>query len=159
MTITIAIDTNVMVALVDENDTWHQRAVAIREAMRSSATRIVYFDCVINETIAVIGRRVEEQKRSAQFEVLLDKLMSLAPVNAITWTSPDVQRLFGETVSICREHQGRLNFHDALMALICNELGVTHVLSFDRDFDEVTSLTRLADVTSIERLRSQASAS
>jgi predicted nucleic acid-binding protein len=159
MTTTIAIDTNVLVALVDENDTWHQRAIAIREAVRSSSARVVYFDCIINETIAVIERRVEEQKRSEQFEVLLDRLMSNVPVGGITWASAAVERLFDETVSICREHQGRLNFHDALMALVCRELKVVHILSFDRDFDEIAWLTRLADVTSIERLRSRASAS
>jgi predicted nucleic acid-binding protein len=159
MTTSIAIDTSVLVALVDEHDTWHQRVIAIREALRGSGTRVIYFDCVINETIAVIGRRVEEQKRSEQFEVLLDKLMSLVPIDGITWTSAAVERSFSETVSVCRRHQGRLNFHDALIALMCKELKVTHILSFDRDFDEIAWLTRLADVASIERLRSQASTS
>ena len=115
-------------------------------------TQVVYFDCVINETITVIGRRAEEQRRSEQFDVLLDTLMSLVPADNITWTSVALQRLFAETVNLCRMHQGRLNSHDALMALVCRELKLTYVLSFDSDFDEVAWLTRIADAKALERV-------
>jgi predicted nucleic acid-binding protein len=159
MTTVIAIDTNILVAMVDSNDKWHQRALALSDALFDSGLQAIYFDCVVNETIGALGRRAEEQRRSEEFGSLLDRLMSLVPQDDVTWTSAAVQRLFDDAVSICRAHQGRLNFHDALITLVCRELKVVHILSFDRDFDEIAWLTRLADVTSIERLRSQASAS
>ena len=152
MTTLIVIDTSVLVALVDGQDTWHQRAVALCGALHGMDTQVVYFDCVINETITVIGRRAEEQRRSEQFDVLLDTLISLVPADNITWTSVALQRLFAETVNLCRMHQGRLNFHDALMALVCRELKLTYVLSFDSDFDEVAWLTRIADAKALERV-------
>jgi predicted nucleic acid-binding protein len=155
----IAVDTNIVVALVDSRDKWHQRALALSDALLDSSLQAIYFDCVINEAISALGRRAEEQRRSEEFGALLDQLMSLVQVDDITWTSAAVQRLFDDIVSICRAHQGGLNFHDVLLALVCKELKVAHILSFDRDFDEIAWLTRLADVTSIERLRSQASAS
>ena len=62
----VAIDTNIVVALVDAHDKWHHRAIALRDALVEVGAELVYFDCVVNETIGVIGRRTEEQKRSDQ---------------------------------------------------------------------------------------------
>jgi hypothetical protein len=38
---------------------------------------------------------------------------------------------------------GVLNFHDALVALRCQEFGVEVIASFDQDFDQITWLTRI----------------
>lgn len=67
MTITrrrIAIDTNVLVSLVDIHDKWHSRAVALRDALKATEVDLLYFDPVVNETVSVLGRRTEEQKRT-----------------------------------------------------------------------------------------------
>lgn len=150
MTTIVSIDTNVIVALVDAHDKWHQSAIALRDALLNAGTQLVYFDCAINEAIGVIGRRAEEQKRSDQFEHLLDGLTQLVPESSITWISSTGQRLFKEVVNLCRSSQGTLNFHDALMALVCQELDIKFIVSFDSDFDQVTWLTRIADPASVQ---------
>jgi len=152
MTTPVTIDANVIVALVDARDKWHHDAVVLRDALLNAGAQLVYFDCVINEAIGVIGRRTEEQKRSDQFEHLLDELTTMIPERSITRISVAVQRLFQEVVGLCRSHQGRLNFHDALMALACQELGIRFILSFDEDFDEVVWLTRIADPVEVQKL-------
>jgi predicted nucleic acid-binding protein len=129
MATTAVVDTNVLVALVDRHDKWHPHAIALRDALLNANARLVYFDCVINEAIGVIGRRTEEQRRFEQFEDLLDGLTTLVSEDNITWISVATQRLFREVVGLCRSHQGRLNFHDSLMALACQELansGIGH---------------------------------
>lgn len=151
MTAIAAIDTNVIVALVDVSDKWHHGALALRDALLDVGAQLVYFDCVVNEAIGVIGRRTEEQKRPDQFVRLLDGLTNL-PEPTITWISGAGQRLFREVVSLCRDHNGTLNFHDALMALICQELGIQFIVSFDCDFDEIAWLTRIADPVGVEKL-------
>lgn len=40
---------------------------------------------------------------------------------------------------------GILNFNDALMAILCQELGIDVIVSFDRDFDLAPWLKRIAD--------------
>jgi len=55
MTVPVAIDTNVIVALVDAHDKWHHSAVALRDALLDAGAQLVFFDCVINEAISVIG--------------------------------------------------------------------------------------------------------
>jgi predicted nucleic acid-binding protein len=130
-----AIDTNILVALVDSHDQWHARARALRDALKAAAVEIVYFDSVFNEAISVLARRAQEQGRSHQFTSLVDALMHQVPVGVIVWLSSETQRLYGQVIELVRNTSGDLNFHDALIALGCQELGVRVIASFDRDFD------------------------
>lgn len=145
----VALDTNIVVALVDDRDTWHGTAVAIRDALLETQTQLIYFDCVFNETIGVIGRRTAEQRRSEQFDRLLEGLMAMMPSQSITWIGGAAQLWFDEIVRLCRESYGMLNFHDALIALACQELGVRLLVSFDPDFDHIPWLTRIQNVAQI----------
>lgn len=74
MALKAVIDANVLVALVDARDKWHSQAIALRDALLAQQAQLLYFDCVVNETVGVIGRRAEEQKRSDQFGALLNSL-------------------------------------------------------------------------------------
>jgi len=56
------IDTNVLVALVDARDTWHAKAQAVREALKTTAISLVYCDSVLNEAIGVLARHAQEQR-------------------------------------------------------------------------------------------------
>jgi predicted nucleic acid-binding protein len=145
----VALDTNVVVALVDDRDTWHGTAVVIRYALLETHTQLIYFDCVFNETIGVIGRRTGEPHRSEQCDCLLEGLMAIMPSQSITWIGGAAQLWFDELVRLCRESYGMLNFYDALVALAYQELGVRLLVSFDPDFDQIPWLTRIRDVAQI----------
>jgi predicted nucleic acid-binding protein len=151
----VAIDANVLVALADARDKWHSRATALRDALLAAGAELVYYDCVINEAVGVIGRRVEEQRRSDQFAHLLDGLLAVVPQEAITWIACSAQPLYRETLDLCRAHQGRLNFNDALIALKCREFGIHLILSFDGDFDDVDWLVRVSDPAAAPTLLGQ----
>lgn len=56
-------------------------------------------------------------------------------------------RLYPEIIALVREHGGLLNFHDALIALACLELGIESIASFDSGFDLVPWLRRLSNKT------------
>ena len=148
MAVTV-IDTNVLVGLPDDRDKWHDVAVALRDELAKSQAELVYFDCVINETISVLARRTYEQNRPEQLDVLLNQLESLIPVSDITWASEDISRLYPEIISLVRASSGKLNFHDALIALVCREQGVSALVSFDRDFDELDWLSRIAQAPQV----------
>jgi predicted nucleic acid-binding protein len=156
--VTVALDTNVVVALVDDRDTWHSAAVAMRTALLEAQVQLVYFDCVLNETVGVIGRRTAEQKRPEQFDRLLDGLLAMMPPTHITWIASAAQPWFPEIVRLCREGHGTLNFHDALIALACQELGVRFLVSFDPDFDRIPWLTRMHNVAQIVTLAQERTA-
>jgi predicted nucleic acid-binding protein len=156
--VTVALDTNVVVALVDDRDTWHSAAVAMRTALLEAQVQLVYFDCVFNETVGVIGRRTAEQKRPEQFDRLLDGFLAMIPPTNITWIAGAAQQRFLEIIRLCRESQGALNFHDALIALACQELGVRFLVSFDADFDCVAWLTRMHNAAQIATLAQERTA-
>jgi len=139
-----AIDSNVLVALIDRQDKWHRRAQALLAALKAENVALVYFDCVLNETISVMARRAQEQRRADEFPALLDELLQWVPEDIITWISADIQRMFGRVVELVRETGGALNFHDALLALSCQEMGIEAIVSFDEDFDLILGLRRIS---------------
>ena len=75
--------------------------------------------------------------------MLLDRLPRLIPGSGINWSSEEIKRLYTEILGLIRSADGKLNFHDALIALLCKEQGISALISFDRDFDELTWLTRI----------------
>jgi predicted nucleic acid-binding protein len=140
-----ALDTVIVAALIDEKDKWHQRAYALRERLKAVNAEIVLFDPVINEAVSVLVRRLHEQGRSQQVARILKAVEVVVPVDQITWVSPETPRLYPQIISLVQEHQGHLNFHDALIALVSRELAVTHIVSFDSDFDRISWLIRISD--------------
>jgi predicted nucleic acid-binding protein len=139
----VLVDTNVLVALIDARDTWHASAQALREALKATAVSLVYCDIVVNETIGVLARRAQEQRRVDQFTGLIDALLRQVPTEAIVWLSFETQRLYARVIELVRTTSGDLNFHDALIALGGQLLGVDIIASFDRDYDQVAWLTRV----------------
>lgn len=61
------IDSNVLIATIDSRDSLHAKAERLIERMTQQKTELLYFDCVLNETLSVFGRRLEEQKRASVF--------------------------------------------------------------------------------------------
>jgi len=141
----IAFDTSLLVALLDPQDLWHEQAVALETAFQSSGFRAVYFDCVIAETVSIATRRLREKKRFAEIDSLLDRIIANFPPETITWIGADMPALQSDILSLVRTSQGELNFNDALIALACQEREIELIASFDRDFDQVSWLQRLAE--------------
>ncbi|MCG2770334.1 MAG: type II toxin-antitoxin system VapC family toxin [Anaerolineae bacterium] len=151
----VAIDANVLVGLLDERDKWHGTAVAIRDALDGVDSELVYYDCVLNEAISVLARRTREQRRPEQLDALLDQLARLIPASDITWVSGEIQRLYDQVLGLIRSSAGDLNFHDALMALICREQDISVLVSFDQDFDQIGWLARVDSATGVAEVLRQ----
>jgi len=137
----IIIDTNILVALIDENDKWHKHALKIRDALKEENAEFIFFDCVINETVTVIARRLEEKGITENFPLILSKLESLLSEQNITWISQETQRLYQNILNLVRQYKGRLNFHDSLIALVAKEFEIKYIATFDTDFKDIDWLT------------------
>lgn len=147
---TIVIDSNVLLALIDESDKWHPRASALAMALKKNNCQVIYLDCVLNEVISVLGRRLEERQESQSFRTLLERLEDLVPENQIEWVYPDVPALYGHIMKMIKANEGRLNFHDALISLFMREHGLKHIVSFDKDFDQAEEIRRIGNNEQIE---------
>jgi len=154
MTMRISVDTSMLVALIDSHDKWHLQAVAIRDVLKSTGAEVLYFDCVVNETVTVLARRLLERGRSDHFGPLLSRLEDVVSDAKITWVSQETRSLYREILLQIRASDGRLSFHDALIALVCRDMGIEYIASFDQDLDEVAWLTRVGNPTVVDHMSS-----
>ncbi len=148
----IALDSSVLVALLNPSDVWHAQAIALLEALNQTDVTLIYFDCVVVEAISAAARRLHERGRGAEVKDLLHRLESHAPRDLITWILPDVPRLYPAALNLIHTSSGELNFNDALIALVCRERSVSVLASFDPDFDSLSWLRRVATASDVSKL-------
>jgi predicted nucleic acid-binding protein len=139
----IALDTSVLLGLFDGQDLWHEPATALVQALEQAEWTLFYFDCVLAEMVSALARRLHEKRRDADLDDLLTQIMTRCPPERITWILPDVPTLYVETMEQVRASGGELNFNDILIALSCRNRGISHIASFDRDFDHLPWLQRV----------------
>ena len=142
--IRIGIDTSVLIGLLDPKDVWHEPAIALKQALKAHSADVAVFDCVLAEAISTMARRIHEQRRTADLDRLVARLLADYPTEDILWILPDVPVLYAEIVELVRSSRGELNFNDALIALSCRHRGIPLIASFDRDFDRLSWLQRIA---------------
>ncbi len=148
----IGIDTSVVVGLLDSKDHWHPAATSLQGALTAAGLEPVYFDCALAEAVSTLTRRLREKRREGELPDLLDHLTTTFPGEILTWILPDVPRLYSQVMDLIRSSDGELNFNDSLIALACRERQIEVLASFDRDFDRISWLKRIAlpeDVTAL----------
>lgn len=146
----IAVDSSVLVALLNPQDLWRTQATSLQAALLANGVELLYFDCVVTEAISTATRRLHEKGDLANVDGLLNRLMKQVPLDTITWVFPEVQRMYPTVIDLMRASKGALNFNDALIALACRERKIPAIASFDADFDSIDWLQRLSspeDVT------------
>lgn len=94
--------------------------------------------------ISVLAKRLEERKESENLVLLLEGLENLVPKEKLEWLYPNVPDLYSDIVELIKEKEGRLNFHDALIALFTKGQKSKYVVSFDTDSDEVDWVVRIS---------------
>lgn len=140
----VAIDSSVLVGLINPRDVWRERAISLRYALLEADSQLFYFDCVIGEALSAATRRLYEKQRAEEIQQLFTRLDNLVVQDDITWVLSDVPRLYPDILRLMKQSGGELNFHDALIALACRERGIPAIASFDADFDQLPWLRRLA---------------
>ena len=144
------IDANVLLALIDDKDKWHPKASLIAEALKRNNWDVVYLDCVLNEVVSVLGRRLEERQDSHIFLNILNRLEGLVSEEEIEWVYPNVPEIYSDIMKLIKEKKGKLNFHDSLISLFMAEQRLSYIASFDTDFDEIDGIMRLSDEDQIK---------
>jgi predicted nucleic acid-binding protein len=140
----VAIDTSVLIGLVDARDVWHRAALQLQTALSAAQLAPVHFDCTVTEALSTLARRLREQRRAQELPTLFARIEATLPAEQLTWVFPDVPRLYGQVIELMRTSDGELNFNDALIALACRERQIRLLASFDPDFDRLPWLIRVA---------------
>ncbi len=106
----VAIDTSVLIELVDARDVWHSAALQLQTALRAAQLAPVHFDCTVAEALSTLARRLREQRRAQELPGLFDRIEVSLPPAQLTWLFPDVPRLYGQVIALIRTSEGELNF-------------------------------------------------
>ena len=139
----IALDANILIGLMDSQDIWHAKATALYTAIKSMGAEEIISDCCLTEALSVIGRRLHEKGRSADWNSIFQRVLNDYPPERLTWILPDCPRLYREVTDLMFRSNAELNFNDALLAVSCRERKVILLASFDHDFDQIDWLTRI----------------
>ena len=140
----VVLDSNILVALLNPLDHRRNEAVALQMALEEASIQVAYFDCVIAESLSTALRRLEEKRDTIGVRKLFVTFASLIARDQITWVLPSVSDLYHEILTLMESSNGALNFHDALIALACRELGIPAIVSLDADFDHIGWLKRIS---------------
>jgi predicted nucleic acid-binding protein len=136
-------DTNFLVALLDKKDSLHKRASVLNDRLIEENAEVFYADCVINEAVSVLVRRLREQRRLDDIERLINVLEQSFPPASLTWTYPGIDGEWASVFDLIRKTRGKVNFHDALLAQAALSLGIPHIISFDTNLDELPAWKRI----------------
>lgn len=140
----IIIDTSMLVPRLDEGDSLRQPALRLWSALEQGGWDVIFLDCVANEAISVLCRRFTERQRPDEWPAAFARFREFCRLNPPYWSSLHVESLFSAILDLVGTHQGRLNFHDALLALEARDLGIPYLASFDHDFDAIPGLQRIS---------------
>jgi predicted nucleic acid-binding protein len=142
-----------LVPRLDERDALRQPALHLWSALEQGAWEVLVFDCVANETISVLCRRFIERQQNAAWPVAFARFQASCRQYPPYWSSRRIESQFSSILDLIGRHAGRLNFHDALIVLEAQHLGVPYIASFDHDFDAITELQRISSPDALARLR------
>jgi len=150
--IKIVLDSSFLVAAFDAKDKWHPIARSISKDLQQSDLDLIHLDLILGETISVLGRRLDEQKRSAEFDDIISEIRSKIPINKITWASMNIWRWYDEILALITQYNGKLNFNDALIAIKMQKSSIRNLISFDEDFDQLSWIVRLYNAQQVKAL-------
>jgi predicted nucleic acid-binding protein len=139
----VAIDSSVMVGVLNTLDHRHVQAKRLVDDLQLASANLIYFDCVVAESVSTILRRLHEKQQFTAIQQLLDAVADTFPPERLTWIMPDTPRLYTQILALIESSSGELNFNDALIALACRERNISVLASFDADFDSIEWLQRI----------------
>jgi predicted nucleic acid-binding protein len=139
----VAIDSSVMVGVLNLLDHRHTQAKNLLDALKLAQVELIYFDCVVGESLSTILRRLREKNQTTAISQLISEIAANFLPEQLTWILPDAPLLYRQILHLIETSSGELNFNDALIALACRERNIPYLASFDADFDALGWLQRI----------------
>ncbi|OQD58499.1 hypothetical protein MBBAR_14c00300 [Methanobrevibacter arboriphilus JCM 13429 = DSM 1125] len=129
----IFIDTNFFIGFFIKTDFWFERASEIIKEIPTKE-RIIC-QAVLNEIITLIGMKSDVKNCKKVYNYLKDTC-TIFNENSI----PNINDKIIETYI---NFNGDLSFTDSTIIESMKELGITKIISFDKDFDKVNGIQRI----------------
>jgi len=141
----VVLDANVLVGLLDQNDSLHQHATELLAQMQGRGDQPVMLDVMVAETVSALCRRAYAAKIvAARPRTCSRPIHAWLEAGLVTFVHDAVAELFEEIVDATEASGGILNFNDAALVLLQREGTIGDVATFDAnlagtaDFRSVT---------------------
>ena len=142
--IDIVLDTNYFVALLDTSDKWNKKSVEIFTALKNHDVNLLVTDVVLNETINVICKRLENKGRSNEISQYLNIIEKHYAAETIVWISKDIKQYHHHIIKLVSDNNGLLNYNDCFLLAFMQKNKIRNIISFDTDFDSIAGINRIS---------------
>lgn len=124
----VFVDANVFIALINQEDRLHQRALELRDQLRKEKGRLVTSSFVLAEVLTVLSLRVNKKKAIEFGELVYKKTKFLKIIRPTKGTEELALDYFKRIKS------KNISFVDCLTLAIVKIFGIKRIFSFDKDF-------------------------
>ncbi|HEX3852138.1 MAG TPA: type II toxin-antitoxin system VapC family toxin [Polyangiaceae bacterium] len=134
----IVLDANVIVALLYESDSHHQRAKELAERLEREGHDLVLVDFLVFEALSVLCRRAAQRKTAPpDLNTALATMRHWFDNGEVRFLAHEGERLATSVLDIVADSEGLLNANDALLVALQYEAAIDTLATFDRQFDLV----------------------
>lgn len=128
----IFIDSTLFIALVLEDDQWHEQAVNLIPQLDAADKLISEF--IISETVTMVGSRSGGKAGKQVYEYMMESCS----------IHRQDKSAYDEVIKTYLKYDGGLSFTDASTVEIMKFFSVNEIASFDSDFDKVQGIIRIS---------------
>lgn len=122
----ILLDTSAIIAIADEHDEFHERAIRMADRLKSEAASLLIHSYAILEASAVMQRKVGIQQA-------LDFLIEIGDSATIHWvTQEDHERA---VYRLGQRNRRNLSLVDCMSFVLMEQYDSTTAFSYDSDFE------------------------
>ena len=143
--INILVDTNCFVSLLDTSDKWNKLSIEIYTELQKYDVNLVIPDIVLNESINVICKRLENKGRSNEMVDFLKLIENKYTSDSIIWISEDIRRYHHNIIRLVSDNNGLLNYNDCFLLVYMQKNRIKNIISFDNDFDSIEGINRISN--------------
>lgn len=124
------LDSSFIIALVNDNDSLHEKALKYIELTETNDCFISNF--IINEVITVIGNKLGLKIAISTFNLLINVFNIINKYDNSNFNSSNML--------IYEEYNTKLSYTDSSIIYIMKEEGIDNLISFDKEFKKVEGI-------------------
>jgi predicted nucleic acid-binding protein len=127
----IFIDSSFFVALILENDQWHDKALKLIPEIEKSQKMVS--GLIISEAVTIVGSRAGGKAGKMIYDTIKDNCKIV---------DSDLS-YYDSAIYTFLKYDGTLSLTDSVSVEIMKTLNIFEIVSFDSDFDKVNGINRI----------------
>jgi len=125
------IDTTYLLSLIKVMEKNHEKAILLLEHIDKEET-------LINSTVLIeMLNRLKKKRYDKYRNTIIDLIYNMDNIHYLTTED------YSKSLDTCKYYNFSINFSDCTILESMKQYNVTHIVSFDSDFDKVNNINRI----------------